>query len=166
MEPLQLIGYLIEGITIIAGSTSVYLIIKKNRAYFGNVMMASSIACITLYMLCITIYDIFLPITHEDVLVYIFLPLAIWAIVGAGMFMFFTMMVMIKGEHWVKDIKKIIWFILPVIAFGIFILVKGSDLIEINDYEFVDTSTSLIVLILMGVLLLFFIGRQIMFCVS
>ncbi len=157
METLQLIGYFIEAITIIAGSLSTYFVLRKNKKYYGNLMMASSIGCITLYIFCITIYDIFLPLTGSEIWVDIFLPLAMFAIVAAGMFMFFTMMTMTKGEWWVKDLKKSGIYILIVLLWGIFILGFGWKFIWVDDPDIVDTGQELFLKVILGVMLLFFI---------
>jgi hypothetical protein len=157
MATLQTIGYIIEAITILAGVISIYYVLRRNRKYLGNVMMASSIGCVTLYIFSITVYDIFLPITENEIWVDIFLPIAMFAIVSAGMFMFFTMMTMTKGAWWVKNLKKSGIYIAVVAAWGIFILSQGWKYIWVDDYEIVDTGQNLFLKIILGVVLLFFI---------
>lgn len=157
MSEIQLIGYLIEAITILAGALSTFTVLKKNNKYLVNQLMASSTGCITLYILFITVYDILLPITRNPLYVYIFLPLAITAITVGGLLMFYTMMTITKGSKWMRESKIYLVFLIPVVIFAIFTLSFGSNLITVNNMVEVETSTSKFIMIPMGVLLGFFI---------
>ena len=60
LQFLQLLGFIFEGIGLIAGITIATVVMKKDSKYIGNRLMAAAMILLGVYMGSILTYDIYI----------------------------------------------------------------------------------------------------------
>ena len=160
MSYLQVLGIIFELLTTVAGFVSTYLILKRNSTYIGNRMMASSTAFIGLYTLFILFYDLL----AVEWAIQVFLRAGMIAILFAGVFIFYTIQVLVFSSKIL--LKKINWVPFLVISLGYTIyLILERNFIHINSVDPVDVQIIMTPLLILIVQLLFYVGFSLFFLI-
>ncbi len=155
---MQLLGMIFEGTGLILGFLAAYLVLKKDKNYIGNKLMAVSTILFGIYMGSILTYDILYPILpapFNNWSVEIFNRAGLIAILGGSMFLYFTIKVMCHSSAWLNDKKHTYPYLIATLAYGIYI--SMIDYIEVIEGETVNTQIDLIPLLILIVGVLFFI---------
>ena len=151
-QTFQILGFIFEGIGLIAGLTIAVLVLRKDSKYMGNRLMAISMILFGFYMGFILTYDIFYPIFQQDWLIEVFFRLCLISIIFGSVFLFFTIEVMCKSSVWLT-FKRVIPYVLVLTAYSIWIWFY--DFITIISGDQVNTQAEMIptlLLLILGVL--------------
>lgn len=158
-QTFQILGFIFEGIGLIAGLTIAFLVLRKDSKYIGNRLMAISMVFFGLYMGSILLYDIFYPIFQQDWLIEVFFRICLIAILFGSMFLFFTIQVSVKASIWFT-FKRVAPYVLVLTAYSIWIWFY--DFITIISGDQVNTQAEMIPTLLLLILsVLYFIIRSI-----
>jgi hypothetical protein len=142
---MQILGFIFEAGTAIAGGVGALAVYKKDPKYIGNRLMSLSNALVGLYGLCVLIYDLI----ATEWAIQIFIRLGLIAIFSACVYLYFTMGVLVNASVWYEKKKNLFPFIFGIGAFSLYIII--SDFVHIIDIETANTQmdiTPLLILII------------------
>jgi hypothetical protein len=137
---LQILGFVFEGIGLLAGVTIAILVMKRDSRYIGNQLMAAAMILLGVYMGSILTYDILFPIFQtQEWIVQVFYRICVIALFFGTMFLFFTIQVMCQSSAWLTK-KNTIPYVIIILAYSI--AIWFIDFLEIVTGEQVNTKTS------------------------
>ncbi len=148
---LQELGYIFELLGTIAGFLMAFYVLRQNKKYIGNQLMAASTIFISFYIGSIFIYDV----VATELAVQIFYRIALISIMLGASFMYFTMQVMVHSSSWLRKRYNYIVPILIIIGFAIYLIL--TDFITIINLDMVDTQIDLIPLATVSLWVLVFL---------
>ncbi|MHA1111066.1 MAG: hypothetical protein ACTSRE_08175 [Promethearchaeota archaeon] len=117
---LQILGFIFEGIGLIAGITIAIVVLKRDLRYVGNQLMATAMFLLGLYMGAILFYDIVYPIVKLDWIIQTFYRICVIALFFGTMFLYFSTKVMSQSSAWLTK-KNTIPYALTILAYSIMI---------------------------------------------
>jgi hypothetical protein len=136
---LQILGFIFEGIGLVAGITIAALVMKKDARYIGNRLMATTMILLGIYMGAILVYDIFYPIFKQDWIIQVFYRICLIALFLGTMFLFFTIRVMCHSSAWLTVLHTVPY---AIIITGYSIWIWWIDFLEIISGDQVNTQTA------------------------
>lgn len=143
LQVLQLLGFIFEGIGLVAGVTIASLVMKKDSKYIGNQLMAAAMILLGVYMGSILIYDILFPIfPSQDWIVQVFYRICVIGLFFGTMFLFFTIKVMCQSSAWLTK-KNTIPYAVIILAYSI--AIWFIDFLEILPGDQVNTQTKIMI---------------------
>ena len=161
MELLQLLGIIFELLTSIAGFVSTYLILKRNPKYIGNRMMAASTTLMGLYTLFILFYDL----VAEVWAVQVFLRAAMISILFAGVFIFYTIQILIFSSKNLMKKRNWVPFLLASLGYSVYLIFE-QNFITILSIDPVNVSIYMLPLLILIAQLLFYVLFSLFFLVK
>jgi hypothetical protein len=151
-ELLQVLGYIFELIGFLAGIIIAVAVLKRDSEYAGNRMMALAAILIGMYPGGILIYDII----GTDLVIEIFLRVAIISMLFGGLSLFITMQIMVHSSAWLKFKERYVPYTIGLIVFAVWIII--TDFITIiHTTGTVNTQTDPLPLMLMVLVIVFFL---------
>jgi glycosyltransferase involved in cell wall biosynthesis len=148
-----------KAIIIIGGIVSALLILKRNRSYLANRLMASAILLFASYAMGIFVYSII----KTNWSVQIFLRISMLAaIVGTAM-LYFSIHCIVNSSAWFKMYQRWVPYVLIIVGYAVYICV--TDIIEFEESPSggINARTDLLPTALMGILMLYFLGASMNF---
>jgi len=151
---IQLLGFISEGTASIVGFFLMFMIIRKDRKYAGNVLMGCAIGTMAVYTGLILLYDII----AEPWAIKLFLPISMSIILGGPILLYFTFRVILESSNWLRN--KWNWLPAVIIWFTYTIWILTGDYITIEEgTETVKTQVAMAPLAVMVLILLLFLIR-------
>ena len=117
---LQILGFIFEGIGLVAGIIIAVVVLKKDAKYVGNQLMAASMILLGVYMGAILFYDIVYPLVKLDWIVQTFYRICVIALFFGTMALFFSTKVMSQSSAWLTK-KNTIPYAVIILAYSIMI---------------------------------------------
>jgi hypothetical protein len=154
MNTFQILAYIFELITTIAGLTGAYFILKRDRKYAGNRWMAAGVGFIAIYTLFIFLYDVF----SYYWTIQIFLRIGMICVLFGGMALYFTIKVLMFSSKIFLLKRNWLPYFTIFAVYVIYLVFFTPTFIVIRSYEPVDVQINLIPLLLLIVQLLFYLG--------
>ncbi|MBD3353212.1 MAG: hypothetical protein GF364_17160 [Candidatus Lokiarchaeota archaeon] len=148
---LQQLGWFFEALGTLAGIIAAVFVLRKNKRYIGNILMAISLILISSYIGAILIYDLAL----NAIVIQILYRIAISSLLVGTMLLYFTMQIMVHSSTWLDNKKKIIPWIIAVIGFIIWIII--DEVVDIVDIETANTQIRLMPLLVLVLFILVFL---------
>jgi hypothetical protein len=161
MEYLQILGIIFELLTTVAGFVSTYLILKRNPKYIGNRMMATSTTFIGLYTLFILFYDL----VAEVWAVQVFLRAAMISILFVGVFIFYTIQILVFSSKNLMKKKNWVPFLVASLVYSVYLILE-QNFITILSIDPVNVSINMLPLLILIAQLLFYVLFSIFFLVK
>ena len=144
MEYLQILGIIFELLTTVAGFASTYLILKRNPKYIGNRMMATSTTFIGLYTLFILFYDL----VAEVWAVQVFLRAAMISILFVGVFIFYTIQILVFSSKNLMKKRNWVPFLLASLVYAVYLILE-ENFITIHSIDPVNVSINMLPLLIL-----------------
>jgi len=152
-QVLQILGFIFEGIGLVAGVTIASIVMKKDSRYIGNQMMAAAMILLGIYMGSILTYDILFPFFQtQEWIVQVFYRIGVIALFFGTMFLFFTIQVMCQSSAWLT-LKHTLPYAIGILAYSI--AIWFIDFLEIVSGDQVNTQAKIMIplyILIVGVL--------------